>query len=625
LTILKREGDALLITGYVTALTNSNQLNRIEKQTATALDKVSSGLRIRQAADDAAGLAISEKMRAQIRGLSQAARNVQDGISLIQTAEGGLCNILEPPLQRLRELAIQAGNGTLTEQDRYYLQNEADQIIKEIDQIAQNTEFNSKKLLNGTYQSPPITTATPLTAQWQVEFTGKEIVSISAANDGGVVVAGRTGSFGASSQSWLAKVDSGGNTLWETILPQDNSYNVIYDIHALDDGSFIASGRRTNLLTGNKEAVLYRITANGEVQDKAILSMGDEQLFEIKPTTNGGFIAVGVAGQDVIIRKLDANLAVTQVQSFARPAGVHFKTAIDVVQTSDQGFVVVGEETNAFPLGSTGFILKVDDNLNLQWEAKEVNTVFSSIVNMNSQQYLVLSNTGLYTVDSTGALTALNPAISQIADPFDYEHDWLKKTADDQYLIGTSDKLYKVNISGEITWSLDIPALAVTQAGDRGYIVATTAHSLMKITPEALPSSNTDTGLKIQAGANAGNTLTLYINDVSAQALGLQDLDLTATGNLSTTLNRIDSAIRKVSAERSGLGAYHNALEHILNNVQNSGSNLTAAESRVRDVDVAKASMDVIKLNLLTQMNQIVLSQANQQPQHILRLLKDNT
>lgn len=606
----------------MTALTTSDQLNRSEGQAATALDKLSAGLRIRQAADDAAGLAISEKMRAQIRGLSQTVRNVQDGISLIQTAEGGLSNILEPPLQRLRELAIQAGNGTLTEQDRHYLQDEADQIIREIDQIAQNTEYNGKKLLNGTYQSPVLTATTPLTQQWQVEFIGKEIVSLTATSDGGVVAAGRIGSFGANSQSWLSKVDSDGNTLWETILPKDNSYNVLYDIHALADGSLIASGRRTNLLSGNREAVLYRITANGEVQDKAVLAMGDEQLFEIKSTIDGGYIAVGVAGQDVVIRKLDANLGVTQVQSFTRPAGVHFKTAIDVVQTSDQGFVVVGEETNAFPLGSTGFIMKLDENLALQWEAKEANTVFSAVVSMDFQQHMVLSNTGLYTVDSTGTLTTVNPAISQIADPFDYEHDWLKKTADDQYLVGTSDKLYKVNKSGEIIWSLDVPALAVTQAGDRGYIVANTAHSLVKIIPEALPRSNTDTGLKIQAGANAGNTLTLYINDVSAHALGIQELDFTAAEQLPITINKIDSAIRKVSTARSGLGAYQNALEHILNNVRNSEENLTAVESGIRDVDIAKASMDVIKFNVLSQISQAMLSQANQQSQSVLRLLK---
>ncbi len=115
-----------------------------------SMQKLSSGLRISQAADDSAGLAISEKMRAQIRGLEQAERNIYDGISLIQTAEAGLGEIANPNLIRLRELAIQAANDTLSNADREVIQQEINQTIKTIDQIANNTEFNTIKLLNGT-------------------------------------------------------------------------------------------------------------------------------------------------------------------------------------------------------------------------------------------------------------------------------------------------------------------------------------------------------------------------------------------------------------------------------------------------------------------------------------------
>lgn len=113
------------------------------------MEKLSSGLRINRAGDDAAGLAISEKMRGQIRGLDQAARNSQDAISMIQTAEGGL-NETHSILQRMRELAVQSASDTNTGADRAEIQKETDQLIKEIDRIANQTEFNTQKLLNGT-------------------------------------------------------------------------------------------------------------------------------------------------------------------------------------------------------------------------------------------------------------------------------------------------------------------------------------------------------------------------------------------------------------------------------------------------------------------------------------------
>mgnify|MGYP003376505414 CR=1 FL=1 len=120
----------------------------VTTQQGKAMEKLSSGLRINRAGDDAAGLAISEKMRAQIRGLNQASRNAQDGISMIQTAEGALSET-QAISQRMRELAIQSANGTYTNEDRKLINQEFGQLKKEIDRIASDTEFNGSKVLNG--------------------------------------------------------------------------------------------------------------------------------------------------------------------------------------------------------------------------------------------------------------------------------------------------------------------------------------------------------------------------------------------------------------------------------------------------------------------------------------------
>src|SRR6056297_3135014 len=133
----------------IPALNAWRQGTIIQRAMSKTLERLSSGLRINRAADDAAGLAISEKMRAQIRGLDQATRNAQDGISLIQTAEGAL-NETHSILQRMRELSVQAANDTYTSEDRQEIQKEVDQLTAEIDRISATTEFNKKKLLDGS-------------------------------------------------------------------------------------------------------------------------------------------------------------------------------------------------------------------------------------------------------------------------------------------------------------------------------------------------------------------------------------------------------------------------------------------------------------------------------------------
>ena len=146
----------MIINHNIAALNTLNRLNIATNAQSKSMEKLSSGLRINRAGDDAAGLAISEKMRAQIRGLDQASRNAQDGISLIQTAEGAL-NETHSILQRMRELAVQAANDTNTETDRQELQKEVNQLAQEITRIAKNTEFNTQKLLDGSLSGTGLT------------------------------------------------------------------------------------------------------------------------------------------------------------------------------------------------------------------------------------------------------------------------------------------------------------------------------------------------------------------------------------------------------------------------------------------------------------------------------------
>ena len=158
----------MIINHNLNAMNAHRNMGAVTNQQGRAMEKLSSGLRINRAGDDAAGLAISEKMRAQIRGLNQASRNAQDGISMIQTAEGALSET-QAISQRMRELAVQSANGTYTDEDRELINQEFGQLKKEIDRIASDTEFNGSKVLNGNLSGKDIKTAPGGKATDQIE------------------------------------------------------------------------------------------------------------------------------------------------------------------------------------------------------------------------------------------------------------------------------------------------------------------------------------------------------------------------------------------------------------------------------------------------------------------------
>ena len=183
------------INHNIAALNTHRQLTSNNSAASKGIERLSSGLRINRAGDDAAGLAISEKMRAQVRGLDMAAKNSQDGISLIQTAEGAL-NETHSILQRMRELAVQAGNDTNTLADREAMQAEIDELTKEIDRIATTTEFNTQKLLSGGFTDKALQVGanSGQTITFTIEDMGTAALGVDA---GAIDITARTGAASA--------------------------------------------------------------------------------------------------------------------------------------------------------------------------------------------------------------------------------------------------------------------------------------------------------------------------------------------------------------------------------------------------------------------------------------------
>ncbi len=191
----------LRINTNVTALNVHRNLVATDFELSKVMEKLASGLRINRAADDAAGLAVSEKLRTQVRGLQVATDNAQHAISMVQVAEGAL-NEVHAILQRLRELAVQAANDHLTDDDRAQIQKEVDALLAQIDYIGNTTQFNTKKLLSGDFESTPLTFQVGANAGEQVS------INISAVNTGALGIDSLSVGDLASASDAIAAVDS---------------------------------------------------------------------------------------------------------------------------------------------------------------------------------------------------------------------------------------------------------------------------------------------------------------------------------------------------------------------------------------------------------------------------------
>lgn len=454
------------INHNIAALNTHRQLGVNNGAASKNLEKLSSGLKINRAGDDAAGLAISEKMRGQIRGLEMASKNSQDGISLIQTAEGAL-NETHSILQRMRELAVQASNDTNTADDRNELQKEIRQLKEEIDRISSTTEFNTKKLLNGNVAVTANVTAT------------------NAAN-----------------------IDSA------------EVLNA-----ALKNGTYTITVSNT----ANQDIANFLDAGTG-------LAMGDLDLTTAADAKYGSYQLKVEDDKDNVGRKV--------------------LSLIDV-NTGDK----VASQNN---VGDTG------------------STVLNGI-----------------TIDNT-AITG-NGTVS-----FDIQGDH------DLTLTSNGQTLATVSLTGYNKSTIDIGGIQISFNADLGDTAGDAATDIVVV----------NNSLTMQIGANEGQTMNISVSDMSSKALGVDGVDVTSAAGAQSAITTIDNALKQVSGERAKLGAFQNRLEHTINNLGTSAENLTASESRIRDVDMAKEMMEFTKNNILSQAAQAMLAQANQQPQGVLQLLR---
>jgi len=541
----------MIINHNIAALNTHRQLMGNTAQAGKSLEKLSSGLRINRAGDDAAGLAISEKMRAQIRGLDMASKNAQDGISLIQTAEGAL-NETHSILQRMREIADQSANGTNTADDRAALQEEVKQLKDEIDRIGNTTEFNTQKLLNGNLKSVGGATVA------QDTTTGAAVAKLTT---------GKVTGSGALNTT-LSGIGSGGEFKEETIKIDGSEIKVDWSKLTTEEQN-ILKGASTDALSKNKaaELIVSKINEAIDASGKNVAHISgyiDSAGALVLESGTKGINSSVVEGSGGVLKK-------------AMGSGVQS------VGTTNYNGTNVASGTTA-DLTVNGVLMELD---------------FAGVGEFINGSTTMASGAQVLASGINAAIDAYNTTTGkQTGQEGFIEHVAVSVTSDGRFQI-TSE-------SGPVTLQDRVGGTAISDLGLSG----------------AQTEAAGNGGVTFQIGANRGQTISFGIGDMRTASLGLSNVDISTASKASEALTSLDSAIKTVSAQRSKMGAVQNRLEHTINNLQTASENLTAAESRIRDVDMAKEMMNFTKSNILSQAAQAMLAQANQQPQGVLQLLR---
>ena len=672
------------------ALNAYRQLGMNNSAVTKSLEKLSSGFRINRAGDDAAGLAISEKMKAQITGLETASSNAQDGISLIQTAEGNL-NEVHSMLNRMVELATKSANGTYTQTERDALQDEVDALLEEIDRISQSANFNGTKLLDGTMglnqnafkigdtgavDGKP---GADLTASLTLPTAGSASAGNAAFHTGTKNIAQVDPSFSIdfADLSLTSKADNktftvgvGGITVTLTVANKDTELSA-EDIATAFVSAGLASGAGTVAgITAGEQTVtiggaVFGIEADGTKVNFTYLAQAagadstgtlDQTIDDTKAnainTAIGSGVTITAAAADfdqtgsVMHNTIDVIQATGKTDGIR--AGMDIGLTNDVVQVGNtltidgkeftfvewDGKSTLGENEIGIDsfidasttVGQAAIIHSAVDQLsNKSTDNFEIEVKDGSTIHIDQK----VGNTNVYdTEDKLKALVSAKGAGTAAGTALEITPD--KIVAGDSIRIG--DKTYTFGDGeGQIAMGsngADAVDNLTKALEEDGFTVTPDANNPNKIVISAPAGQDAPAiiggGLTLQIGdtADSFNKMTVAVADMSAKGLGLDNLSIKSETLSSDAIAKIKDAINSVSTTRASMGALQNRLEHTINNLDVAVENLSAANSRIRDTDMAKEMMNYTKMNVLVQSAQAMLAQANQQPQSVLQLLQ---
>jgi flagellin len=554
----------MVINTNVTALNAQRNLSKTNELMQTSLQRLSSGLRINSAKDDAAGLAITNRMSAQIRGLNQAVRNANDGISVAQTAEGAMSEVTNI-LQRMRELAVQSANDSNTDSDRQSIQVEVDELVSELDRIAETTTFNNRKILDGTGG----------TFSFQVGANANETIDVEMANV-------RTDALG--SQAGI--VQSTGSRV---SLGNDATDGGTIGISETAAATAIASGDVAVKVDGMSSVNIAAASYGGAISSATVANLTDTNSVDY-----GGGIAKDIADRINSIRELQeedtgAGIEGTYLEGVYASAKTTFQ-ASDMVAADYAGTAVAGSDDSFVGAGSL-------DNGDL-----EINGVDIGAVSFSEK-------------DSTGALTT---AINAKSDITGVE----ASISSDGELVLTAEDGRDIVLN--VAASTDVNLLFAGGGTATNSDVTTDYDddfTNLRVTGNVTVTAQ-DT-LTLTGGANDTDAGFTTLDEDNVQATGtIANADVTTKDGANTLIESVDSALEQVDSIRGKLGAVQNRLTSTIANLQSVSENVSASRSRTLDADFAAETANMTKAQILQQAGVAMLAQANQLPQSALSLLQ---
>ena len=610
---------------------NANRMLGITQGTlSNSTEKLSSGYKINRAADDAAGLSISEKMRKQIRGLDQASSNAEDGISAVQTAEGALQEVTDM-LQRMNELAVQASNGTNSQDDRQTIQDEISQLTTEIDRVAETTKFNETYLLKGdgtkgtkTLQAHDAGLAGKLVdnGNGKSTFTANSLKTGSSVNIGGTAY----NIVGSSRSDGYSSIENSTAKLGDKIVQDGKTYTVTK--------------------AGAMNAALEVMDEDGNASTTFTVKAG-AQLTTTSQDATGEYITttttmVGKAGTDL-------SNALSAVPGAAAGDKVVDKDGVEYT------YVDAGKKVNGVSHAAAGFY-KTDGS-------KPTDTAYT-VKNGDMYTTKATGKTEMISTTGIGSVSAIQTKIKALFDgdtvkiydssdstkSNDFEigvttkEDGTKYTADDIAALVKEGNLVDVNGTSyyavpsasesktDITLRQAYEKMAdeleaasnIGADSDKQASVKNNGDGTFEITQGKAEINNSlSFSLHVGADADMTNKISVNIQTMSSAGLGVKNLNVADDSGKAATyaVDAIADAVKTVSAQRSLLGAVQNRLEHTIKNLDNVVENTTAAESQIRDTDMATEMVKYSNANILSQAGQSMLAQANQSNKGVLSLL----
>ena len=635
----------MVISHNLLAMNSNRMLGITNKKNAKATEKLSSGYRINRSADDAAGLAISEKMRRQIRGLTQASANAQDGISLIQTAEGAMEEV-HGMLQRANELAVKAATGTLSDDDRAMVDAEYQQLKDAIDGVASTSTFNNLRLFPDNGNNPNTVTSSTIY---------KYSIQYNLANGNVILVDENDNADGVTT---VANANTTNSVLAQKIADEfvPNAIKQILDkfpsLRALTGSDVIEMGLEIEAIDGANGTLAYAQYAYYNTAGSRPVNM----LIRVDTADFTDADAQGTGSNAEVLESTLAHELMHSVMQYNLTDGMSGRAG----ETYPDWFV-----EGTAQLAGGGYTTGWNDQLMYYAEQMSGANDTSQDANIKTflQSYTIagrpyghgylasayigylasgsssISDTAIAAgmdkiFEALGNGTSLNDAIQNLTGKSFADINSLF-TSGDQTIVDFVRDLTYASIGGAgsvVAGGLDKGGTSIigTGAGEQAFRIATSSSGGTTPTPTPTPTPNPPTptpptsvnSITLQVGAEAGQIITVNMYKLSTEALGMGTSNVATQTAAGNAIDEVSSAIEAVSRVRSYYGAIQNRLEHTIKNLDNVVENTTAAESTIRDTDMAKTMVEYSLNNILQQAGQTMLTQANQQPQYILGLFQ---